>query len=230
MPQSTNNRKIRALVFDLDGTLVDSLDDIARSLNHALRSLSLASLDTGWVREHVGQGAAWLAACAARSCGSPDLQDLLLARFRDHYEAHPCETTAPYPGVEDFLAGLACRRLPLGVISNKPTSIVRKVLDILGFSRYFQQAWGADAFPEKKPSPLPLLHFLNSSGVPAGRLLMTGDSAVDMECARQAGTRSAFFTGGYGRLAEGAAVPEFCFGRWPELTVLLEDLLPPRRS
>jgi phosphoglycolate phosphatase len=215
---------IRGLVFDLDGTLVDSLDDITGNLTHALERFGLPPRDSAWTRRHVGQGAAHLVGQAMDGTAGRDRAEAVLGEFIAHYEAHPCDHTRPYPGVREALAACHARGLVLAVLSNKPAGITVRVIEALGMALYFRFVWGGDSFPERKPSPLPLRHFLAATGLAPAEVLMVGDSAADVQSARAAGVRSAFFPGGYGQLDGPGLAPDYYLSSMNELVPLLDRL------
>lgn len=207
---------IKAVVFDLDGTLVDSLGDIGQALNHALQEYGLAPKSQEWVRAHVGLGAAHLIAGALGFDESSPAFAGIMESFGDYYNSHPADTTTPFEGVPECLAELEAAGKTLAVLSNKPTDVTLKVVDILGWRPLFAFVWGGDSFPEKKPSPLALLHLMSECGLSPGEVLMVGDSSADVRCAAAAGAVSAWFSGGYGTLETGSS-PGFAFGRMGEL-------------
>ena len=139
----------------------------------------------------------------------PERADEVLGEFVRRYAAHPCDRTIPYPGVGEALAACHARGLLLAVLSNKPAGIVVKVIEILGLAPFFRFVWGGDSFPERKPSPLPLRHFMAETGLHPAEVIMVGDSPADIQSARDAGVRSAFFPGGYGRLDGDALAPDY---------------------
>ena len=215
---------IRGLVFDLDGTLVDSLDDITFNLNHALALAGLPPRDKNWARRNVGQGVAHLVRQALDGTAGQDREEAVLAEFVARYEAHPCDRTFPYPGVREALTACHARGLVMAVLSNKPAGITVKVIEILGMAPFFRFVWGGDSFPERKPSPLPLRHFLAETGLVPAEVLMVGDSAADIQSAHDAGVRSAYLPGGYGRLDGDGLTPDFLLQSMDELVPLLERL------
>lgn len=208
---------IRAVVFDLDGTLVDSLPDIHASLNYALATVGIAPRSSDWVRRHVGHGAAYLIDSALAGEPDPTRQDRVLNEFVTFYEAHPCPSTRPYSGVMETLRDFHRHGLSQAVISNKPAAIVRRVVAILDMAPFFEYVWGGDSFPEKKPSPMPLRHLMARKGFLPTEVLMVGDSGADIESARLAGVWSCFCTGGYGTLDGACAPPHRLIGNFAEL-------------
>ncbi|MBP7867749.1 MAG: HAD-IA family hydrolase [Acidobacteria bacterium] len=215
---------IRAIVFDLDGTLVDSLTDIGSAVDHALSGLSLPPRSLGWVRRHVGQGAAHLMRCAVGPGAPPELTEAALDRFVRFYDAHPCEATVPYPGAADLLAALAGQGRQLAVLSNKPGGITVKVLKTLGLDGHFRRIWGGDSFHGKKPAPDGLLHFMAETGSGPSETVLVGDSAADVNCAHAAGAWSCFHSRGYGTLENAVRPPHRTFDDIRELPGILVDL------
>lgn len=171
----------RLAVFDLDGTLVDSLEDLHASVNHALGALGLPRRTLEEVRGYVGEGARALLerAVAPRA----HLVDEALALWRPHYEAHLLDRTRPYPGVPELLAG-ASRRLT--VLTNKPGAPARRILDGLGLLPRFAEVVGGDEAP-RKPDPSGLLAMVARAGAVPRDAVLVGDSLVDAATARAAG-------------------------------------------
>lgn len=194
---------MNAVFFDMDGTLIDSRADLAATVNHTRRDLGLAELPQDEVLTHVGQGARYLLAHAIpeRAAEVEQLWEI----FRSHYAEHMLESTELYPTVRQTLDELAHRGWLLGVNTSKPAFATRAILEHFGLLRYFGNAIiaGGDC-AEMKPSALPLRecaarlrgHRLSSHD------WMVGDSWTDLQCAANAGVKSAFCTFGFGRLAD----------------------------
>lgn len=212
------------IVFDLDGTLTDSLPDIAVSVNHALVRLGLPPIDIRRVREHVGEGVRRLIARSLDPRGAIDAPEdtrlfgLALDLFLRHYRAHAVCWTRPYPGVVDVLDALSGR--PLAVLTNKPIEMTRRILAELSLASRFTEILGGDSLPERKPSPVGLVHLARSHGVAPRRTLMVGDSGIDMRTARAAGAGAAGVTWGYRPEEVRAAEPDHILDS-------IEDLLRP---
>lgn len=171
----------RLAVFDLDGTLVDSLEDLHASVDHALGALGLPRRTLEEVRGYVGEGARVLLERAVAP--EAHLVDEALSLWRPHYEAHLLDRTRPYPGIPEVLAG-ASRRL--AVLTNKPGPMARRILDGLGLLPRFFEVVGGDEAP-RKPDPAGLLGIVARAGAAARDAVLVGDSLVDAETARAAG-------------------------------------------
>ena len=171
----------RLAVFDLDGTLVDSVDDLHASVNHALAAVGLPPRSVAEVRTFVGEGARVLLAKAV----SPrdELLEPALAAWRPHYEAHCLDRTVPYPGIGPLLAGAG---RTLAVLTNKPGGMARKILDGLGLLQRFAVVLGGDEAP-RKPDPTGLLEIMARVGATPAETVFVGDSRHDVETARRAG-------------------------------------------
>lgn len=171
----------RLAIFDLDGTLVDSVDDLAASVNHALGAVGLPARTRDEIRSFVGNGARVL---LERSIGDrPDLLGPALAAWRAHYEEHLLDLTRPYPGIAEALAGAG---RPLAVLTNKPGPMARRILEGLGLARHFAAVLGGGEAPPK-PDPSGARALLERAGARAGDVVLVGDSPVDAETARNAG-------------------------------------------
>jgi len=193
--------KLTAVLFDLDGTLVDSSQDITNNLNRALADLGFGSLSKETVLSHVGYGAPYLIEkCLSEFLPPTEIsKDTIvngLAGFRNHYLAHLIDTSAPYPGVSEFLDSL--ETVPLGVISNKPEDVVQGVLKALNMDHYFQFMYGRDSTDWKKPDPRVIHQGLVQIGIPASKSVwFVGDSFVDVKAAKAAGVTAVAVEQGY---------------------------------
>lgn len=195
---------IHLAVFDLDGTLVDSRADLATAVNDMLRGLGAPGLPEAAVGEMVGEGAAVLVRRALAASGlDPALPDAL-DRFLAAYDRCLLDTTRPYDGMVDTLEGLF-GRVPLAVLTNKPTHATGRVLDGLQLRQYFAHVLGGDTPLGRKPHPEGLTSLASGAGVAPAATLLVGDSAVDLETARRAGTKICLARYGFGyRFAPGA--------------------------
>ena len=177
---------VRGIVFDLDGTLVDTFGDLQAAANHVRGLLGLRGVPVEEVRRHVGRGVGSLIRGVLPGA-PPDAIESLAREFVRYYGRHALDTTRPYPGVEEALRALA--GMPLAVLSNKPEAETRAILAGLGLSGHFAAVFGGDSLGVMKPDPAALVAAVHALHVPAARSLMVGDSDVDIETARGAGIR-----------------------------------------
>jgi phosphoglycolate phosphatase len=197
-------------VFDLDGTLVDTLPDLSGSLNAALASISLPSVDAVVVRQSLHGGLEGSVDAALRVLRAPTaLRAPLLAAYENHYEQNLCVLSETYEGVQELLEQLRDRAAPLAICSNKTVKLANALLDALGLLPYFDVVVGGDSCVERKPHPLPLLHAIALMKGSATSALLIGDSEVDRDCSAAAGIPFVCFHGGYGDFTEtnGAQIP-----------------------
>jgi phosphoglycolate phosphatase len=190
------NGELRALIFDLDGTLIDSKVDIVNSVNAMLRETGRSELPLETVAGYVGHGAPRLIASVLGPEASESDRRIGLSLFLAHYERHNLEATRPYPGVEEGLALLS--GIPMAVLSNKPTAASLQILEGLGLAKYFRAIYGGDSFERKKPDPSGALFILREFGIAAEESAMVGDSDVDVQTARNAGMRAVAVNYGFG--------------------------------
>jgi phosphoglycolate phosphatase len=213
---------LSVLVFDLDGTLVDSRRDIAESANELLASLGAPPLDHDEVVRMVGEGARLLVKRVLAAAGAADLDlEAAYARFSAIYDRRLADHTRPYPGVVPGLDRLA-ERFTLAVLTNKPQHHTDRLLEALDLRRYFVQALGGDTVHGRKPDPAGLASLVAGAGaVPQGALLL-GDSWVDAETARRGGTRFCFADYGFGAAPrEGLLTGETRIASFDELEGIL---------
>ncbi|HEY3257204.1 MAG TPA: HAD-IA family hydrolase, partial [Polyangiaceae bacterium] len=166
------------VVFDLDGTLIDSRLDIASSANHALGAHGFATLSVGEISGYVGDGARLLLARAARLEPSAPALDALLATFIDYYQQHPTDHTLLLPGAQEALTQLS--HLPLALCTNKPRAITDRVLAQLRLPVRFRVVVASGDLPKNKPDPLPLRYIGEQLGLSPVQLVMVGDGAQDI--------------------------------------------------
>jgi phosphoglycolate phosphatase len=185
---------IRAIVFDLDGTLIDSRRDIAASANHALAAHGFAELSLEEVAGYVGDGARSLLARAARLEETDGRLDRLIDTFLDYYTAHPIHATTLMPGAREALD--AFPRSSLALCTNKPRRTTLAVLAGLELTNVFRAVAAGGDFPEKKPHPRPLLALAEALQVTPQELLMVGDGAQDVLAGRAAGAITVGVRGG----------------------------------
>jgi phosphoglycolate phosphatase len=186
------------IVFDLDGTLVDSRRDIADAANALLESFGAAPIAEGRIGAMVGEGAAMLVARAFKASGVERPADAL-ERFLAFYDQRLLNHTRPYDGIPAVLESLG-RRSALAVLTNKPIASTRRILDGLDLARFFpaEAVLGGDGPFARKPDPAALLHLAGAAGANAAATLMVGDSAIDWRTARAASTGICLARYGFG--------------------------------
>jgi phosphoglycolate phosphatase len=182
---------VRAVMIDLDGTLLDTVPDIAVAANAMLEELGRAQLDADLIRSFVGKGIPKLVEkTLAESLGRAPRQDEIgmgLAKFERCYAAVNGRHTTMYPGVMEGLNRLREMELPLACVTNKAGRFTQPLLQSTGLRHYFRQVVAGDTLPRKKPDPLPLVHVCRQFNIPPASMLMIGDSLNDAEAARGAG-------------------------------------------
>jgi phosphoglycolate phosphatase len=214
-----------ALLFDLDGTLVDSVPDLAVAANQLLAELDRPPLSEAEVTTMVGDGVAKLVerALAARQATDRPLVPAV-ARFTALYEAGATVRTRPYPGVPQVLAELAAAGAGLAVCTNKPEQATRAVLDGLDLARFFPVVLGGDSLAARKPDPAPLRAALERLGTTPGHAAMIGDHRNDVLAAERAGVAAIFARYGYGLATLGELRPAAMIDAFTELPRLLPRL------
>lgn len=174
------------MLFDLDGTLLDTAPDLAGALNALRQQRSLAPLPFETIRPHVSHGAAALV-----RLGFPGVRDaqseILRARFLDLYRARLAQQTRPFAGVPELLAAIEGRPMPWGVVTNKPAGFTEPLLQALDLYRRAAVVVSGDTVAEHKPHPLPLLHAARTLGLASQDCLYVGDAQRDIQAARAAG-------------------------------------------
>ena len=206
-----------SVIFDLDGTLIDSAPDIHGAVNHMLRDVGVEPLTMVEVRSFIGNGVRVLVQRVMDARGLTAPHPDLLARFLLHYNAAPAVLTLMYPGVRAALVTLRDFGHPLGICTNKPEATTRMILQAFDLEQFFISVIGGDTLPVHKPDPAPLLSACAALG---GDCVFVGDSEVDAETAVRAGVPFVLFTQGYRRgpveaaaqFADYAALPGVLLG------------------
>lgn len=202
--------KDATIVFDLDGTLVDSAPDLTNALNDVLVRRGHAPLAAEVIRCAVGRGARIMIETALAMAGIEEDVDAMLAEFLEHYEANIAAQSRPFPGAVDVLERLAERGARLAVCTNKRESLSRRLLQELGLFGHFAAIAGRDTFPVSKPDPGHLTRTIALAGGNPAHALMVGDSEFDFAAAWGAGVPVVLARFGYGPLPQcgnGRAAP-----------------------
>lgn len=209
------------IIFDLDGTLIDSAEDLAISMNATRREFGMPDLDPAVINSYVGNGAAVL---VKRAMG-PDASDTVVAEalqfFLKYYRAHALEHTRLYPGIRETVDELRASSHPLAVLTNKPVKISIDIVRALGLGQHFRFVYGGDSFPRKKPDPVGIATLIAQVAGAAEQTLMVGDSGVDIQTARNAGVRSCGVSWGFQPGAFETDPPDFLIQQPHELLDLV---------
>lgn len=185
------------LLFDLDGTLVHSLPDIAASANHVRGHHGLEPVPEATVRTWVGDGARTLLERALAELPDPPDLDASYRVYAEHHEVQCTGLVAPFPGVTECLQRWRATGHPLAVVTNKPERFAQRVLAHLGMDSWFGAVVGGDSTAERKPSPLPLQRALEILGTSSDGALMVGDGVQDLRAGQALGIRTAAVLFGY---------------------------------
>lgn len=207
-------------MFDLDGTLVDSIADITNSLNHAIEPYGIERLSMQQTVGLVGEGLTRLIEQTVgldRAVIVPEV----LRRFVEHYSQHLTDLTRPYDGVAETLAGL--NGYEMAVISNKREAPSREILARFGLLRHFRYVLGSDSVEEKKPSPRPLQFIMGKSGLQPSEAVMVGDSIFDLQAGRAAGVTTVAVSYGY-RDKDSLKDADYIIDRMGELPAVLDRI------
>lgn len=194
------NGQLKLLVFDLDGTLVDSQVDLANAINHMLRHYHRPELPVDVVAGYIGDGASML---VRRSLGDPRDENFVsqaYETFVTYYREHVLDNTCAYPGVVDSIRAIretANGRLQMAVLSNKPVRPSERILQGLGMDSFFTRIYGGNSFETKKPDPLGAITLLRETRTEPAQAVMIGDSQNDVLTARNAGMWSVGVTYGF---------------------------------
>ncbi|MDE3180396.1 MAG: HAD-IA family hydrolase [Acidobacteriota bacterium] len=199
-------RGVGLLVFDLDGTLIDSEADLALSMNATLRRCGKDPLPRAVIASYVGQGVVALVRRALGQAAPDGMTEEAVAYFLEYYRQHMLDHTAPYPGVRESLDDLSGRKM--AVLTNKPVNFSREIIAGLGLDCYFSYIYGGNSFDQKKPDPAGLFRLMLDTGATATETMMIGDSETDIQTGRNAGTWTCGVTYGIGSNTLAAAAPD----------------------
>lgn len=189
---------VRALIFDLDGTLIDSKRDLIHSVNAMLTEMGREAQAAETISGYIGHGAPTLIARALGSGATEEETKHALQFFLAYYEEHKMDNTCAYPGVAEALEELQGKSVPMAVLTNKPARISVRILKALGLAEYFRAVYGGNSFETKKPDPLGANRILSEFGAAPQHAMVIGDSEVDIQTARNAGTMAAAVNYGFG--------------------------------
>jgi phosphoglycolate phosphatase len=209
------------IIFDLDGTLVDSKLDLAHSVNATRRHFGLDSMENDLVYSYVGNGAPVLIRKAMGPHYSEEEIRKALEYFLAYYREHMLDHTRLYPGVREALDRLKAAGISLSVLTNKPVHFSRDILAGLGVGGHFFRVYGGNSFEQKKPDPMGVYALLAESGVPKEKAMIVGDSAVDVLTARNAGVPVCGVTYGFQPETLREQPPDFTVDRMEQLADML---------
>jgi phosphoglycolate phosphatase len=211
--------QMQLLIFDLDGTLVDSETDLALSVNATLKKMGQETLPTEQIASYVGRGVSVLISRALGPGAAPENVEKGTEIFLAHYREHMLDNTNPYPGVREALADLHGRKM--AVLTNKPVKFSQLMLDGLGLADYFLYIYGGNSFENKKPDPVGVFRLMEDTQAPARQTLMIGDSVSDVMAGRNAGVWTCGVSYGFGAPTLEEAPPDLMIGDLRELPKLL---------
>jgi len=210
------------LIFDLDGTLIDSKLDLAHAVNATRNHLGMPPLEHELIYSYVGNGAPVLVRRALGPEVSEETVNAALEYFLAYYREHMLDYTVLYPGVRDTLAKLDNGERRLAVLTNKPVRISQAILDGLDVGRHFFRIYGGNSFEQKKPHPIGVETLLRETGASKDRAVMVGDSAVDIQTARNAGIPSCGVTYGFQPETFEANPPDYLIERMDQIFAALQ--------
>ena len=210
------------VIFDLDGTLVDSKLDLAHAVNATRAHMGLSPLEHELIYSYVGNGAPVLMRRAMGPDAPEEEVERALEFFLAYYREHMLDYTVLYPGVRETLEKLDNGKRMLAVLTNKPVRISVGILDGLGVGSHFFRVYGGNSFEQKKPHPIGVETLLRESGARKEQALMVGDSAVDIRTARNAGIMSCGVTYGFQPESLQTDPPDFLIERMDHIFTALQ--------
>lgn len=217
---------VRALIFDLDGTLVDTLDGIANAINCALMRHGLAPLTISEVADRVGEGGTALVEYALKKTGHEGHSERVAQLQESYFQAYlsaPIHGTRIFPDVIPMLERAQARNLDLAICTNKAGVLAEAVLEGLGLTRYFRFLVYGDSLPYRKPHPGPIKWIVGQMGVPLEACVMVGDTENDVLAARNSGVRSVFVSFGYSKLESLRSQPDWVVHHFDQLDPILRN-------
>lgn len=216
-----------AVIFDLDGTLVDSARDLTAALNHVLRQAKRPEIEISRVRHLVGDGARSLITKGFSESGIlPDKAeiDAILQDFLDYYLENITAQTIIFPGVVKVIEELAERKIPMGLCTNKAIRLTEKLMTEIGLSGYFSAIVGGDSFDYRKPDPRHLTSTLERMNCPVSNAVMVGDSANDIIAAKAADIPVICVSFGYSKIPVSKLGPDIIIDHYDDFFKALTDI------
>jgi phosphoglycolate phosphatase len=208
---------MKLLIFDLDGTLIDSRADLAAAVNAMLEHMGQPVVPTEQVTRYVGNGAPVLVRRSLGEAAPETLTQAGLDFFIDYYGRHALDRTVLYPGVRETVERLCAAGKQLAVLSNKPEKMSRAIIEGLGVGDFFFRVYGGDSFEFKKPNPIGVERLMAESGTERAETMMVGDSSVDVATARNAGVACCGVTYGFQPDTLANPAPDLVVDRMEEL-------------
>lgn len=212
---------IDLLIFDLDGTLIDSKEDLAHAVNAARCHMGLPPIENERVYSYVGNGAPVLMRRAMGPEATEAEVQTALEFFMAYYKDHMLDRTTLYPGVREALDSLNAGGMPMSVLTNKPVRFSQLLVEGLGLGGHFFRVYGGNSFEQKKPDPAGVYKLLEEASVAANRAMMVGDSDVDIRTARNAGILACGVTYGFQPETLEAEPPDILVDDLRQLTGML---------
>jgi phosphoglycolate phosphatase len=182
------------ILFDFDGTLVDTSQDLLKAVNYTRKQLQLGPLTFDQAKKHIGIGQSYLVDNVTADAPQRDL-DAILKIFRDYYSQHMHDHSAFYPGIIELLPKI--KEHKLGIVSNKYSYYIKDILPKLNCPIIFDIIIGPDSLPARKPDPAPLIHASKALNIPLAQTIMIGDSHYDIQAGKAAGVKTIGVTYGF---------------------------------
>ncbi len=213
-------KNIKGIIFDLDGTLIDSRKDLVSSVNLTRKDYNLKKLDFVTIVSFIGNGTRKL---VERSFKNTDINiDEAFSIYKNHYSQHLVDETFCYPGVKNLLEKIKNLSIKTAVVTNKHEEATHKILKFLKIDCYFDIMLGADSMDFHKPSPKPLLYVAKKWNLKQDEVIMIGDHWTDIAAARNAGMKSVFVNFGFGKFND--EIPDFTIEHPKEILELIEEI------
>jgi len=208
------------IIFDLDGTLVDTIEDIHECLNTTISKFGFPTISLELTKSYVGDGMKKL---VERAVGEENFDSKIEEQFRSYYAENIVNRTKLYDGVTDIMNYLSGKNIAAAVISNKSFALTDKIVKHFKLNKYLFSWHGGDSFGEKKPSPVPVLKVLEKYGTTSDNALMVGDNHTDILSGSRAGLKTCFCEYGYGKT--GKSKPDFRISKFRDiLTIITENI------